>query len=332
MSKYLSYLLRHGAVKEGLDIDKEGFVKVTELLEFLVNNKSDIATMEQIKQIVDTDQKKRFLLINKENNFYIRASQGHSIVTVMEDAMVPIIDPNQYPEVIHGTFRKNLKSILDTGLSKMARNHIHFANGLSATSGIRKNTNVLIYINMDLALSEGIKFFISDNGVILTPGNESGILESKYFKKVCDTKGNDLLLPVEPNIPCAGCIVFHKINNITHVCLVGTHSGAYSFPKGKRNKEENLMICALRELEEETGINSNQIRKLDPTKYINEASSRNENNISIRLFITEIIDDNIILAPEDLEEIAICQFYPIENAMTLLNPKRKEVLSKALLL
>src|SRR3990170_1485258 len=142
MSKYLSYLLRHGAVKEGLDIDKEGFVKVTELLEFL---------------------------INKENNFYIRASQGHSIVTVMEDAMVPIIDPNQYPEVIHGTFRKNLKSILDTGLSKMARNHIHFANGLSATSGIRKNTNVLIYMNMDLALSEGIKFFISDNGVILTP-------------------------------------------------------------------------------------------------------------------------------------------------------------------
>ena len=53
MSKYLSYLLRHGAVKEGLDIDKEGFVKVTELLEFLINNKSDIITMEQIKQIVE---------------------------------------------------------------------------------------------------------------------------------------------------------------------------------------------------------------------------------------------------------------------------------------
>lgn len=75
----------------------------------------------------------------------------------------------------------------------MTRNHIHFASELpnkkSVISGARKNAEVFIYVNLDKALVDGIKFFKSANGVILSPGNHSGVLETKYFLKICRLDG-----------------------------------------------------------------------------------------------------------------------------------------------
>lgn len=76
----------------------------------------------------------------------------------------------------------------------MKRNHIHFSKGLSrdktVVSGIRQSAEIYIYIDWNLAIAGGIKFFRSVNGVILSPGNELGIIEPKYFLKVCDREGN----------------------------------------------------------------------------------------------------------------------------------------------
>lgn len=69
----------------------------------------------------------------------------------------------------------------------MNRNHIHLAKGTlqdkSVTSGLRQDVEVYIYINLKKALDEGLKFFESENGVILTRGDE-GFLLPKYFLKV----------------------------------------------------------------------------------------------------------------------------------------------------
>ena len=40
---------------------------------------------------------------------------------------------------------------------------------------------IKILINMELAINDGIKFYISENGVILTEGDENGLLLPKYF-------------------------------------------------------------------------------------------------------------------------------------------------------
>ena len=49
-------------------------------------------------------------------------------------------------------------------------------------SGARASTDVLVFINVPLAMSDGIQFFTSTNGVILTRGlGGSGILSPKYF-------------------------------------------------------------------------------------------------------------------------------------------------------
>lgn len=83
ISKNLSYLLRHGALKEGLNIDKAGFVLLDEILgkQWYKSRKVDVA---KIRHIVDTNEKKRFELKTEADEtgtpvLYIRATQGHSL-------------------------------------------------------------------------------------------------------------------------------------------------------------------------------------------------------------------------------------------------------------
>ncbi len=83
ISKNLSWLLRHGAIKEGLNMRKDGFVKLDEILakDFYKARKIGY---DKIKEIVDTNDKKRFVLQSEVNadgksEFWIRASQGHTI-------------------------------------------------------------------------------------------------------------------------------------------------------------------------------------------------------------------------------------------------------------
>jgi 2'-phosphotransferase len=51
-------------------------------------------------------------------------------------------------------------------------------------SGSRKNAQVFIYVDLARALADGIQFYKSANGVILSPGNANGVLEPKYFLRI----------------------------------------------------------------------------------------------------------------------------------------------------
>ena len=62
ISKSLSYLLRHGAVKEKLNIDQTGYININELLNHnrLKTNK---VTLDVIRRIVGNNEKKRFSIV-----------------------------------------------------------------------------------------------------------------------------------------------------------------------------------------------------------------------------------------------------------------------------
>jgi len=49
---------------------------------------------------------------------------------------------------------------------------------------MRNSSQILIFINLEKALAAGIKFYLSSNGVVLTPGNELGFLEPRFFERV----------------------------------------------------------------------------------------------------------------------------------------------------
>jgi 2'-phosphotransferase len=51
---------------------------------------------------------------------------------------------------------------------------------------MRHSAKILIYIDVQKALDAGIKFWLSENGVVLTEGDERGFLMQKFFEKVVD--------------------------------------------------------------------------------------------------------------------------------------------------
>ena len=66
----------------------------------------------------------------------------------------------------------------------MKRNHIHFAVGLPGDnqiiSGARHNCEVFIFIDIENAMNDGIKFFVSENNVVLSAGL-NGFISPIYF-------------------------------------------------------------------------------------------------------------------------------------------------------
>jgi 2'-phosphotransferase len=188
LSKTMSWLLRHKAKDLGLNMSNDGYVLLDDML--ALSNFRNI-TVDDIKHVVDTNDKQRFSLKEESNKLYIRANQGHSkqmsdLVSTGE-LLQKITKP--YSECIHGTTKKAYQSIKKHGLNRMNRMHIHFAIGLTdddkVISGFRKSSEVLIYIDMEKAMKDGIEFYLSDNKVILSEGIK-GIIEPKYFKQIVE--------------------------------------------------------------------------------------------------------------------------------------------------
>lgn len=136
-------------------------------------------------------------------NFLIRATQGHSIKSVDAAAFLEKLSlsaEDKLPStVVHGTYHSSWPAILESGgLCCMGRNHVHFATGPTlesvlpmhtdgtshtteglkslglddgrVISGMRRDAQVLVYINLRKALEAGCPFWRSENGVILSEG------------------------------------------------------------------------------------------------------------------------------------------------------------------
>ena len=114
-----------------------------------------------------------------------------------------IEDPSEFPTVVHGTDLKAWTNFIRfSGLKRMARTHIHFAKGLPGNkdviSGMRTLCEVIIQVDMALAIKDGYKFFKAKNDVILCAGlGDEGQLPPKYFSQVL-FRQKDKLVPVAP--------------------------------------------------------------------------------------------------------------------------------------
>ncbi|KAJ3729976.1 KptA family-domain-containing protein [Lentinula guzmanii] len=195
LSKTLSWLLRHGAQSEGLPMRPDGYVKVANLLEN-PKIKSQSLDLAGLQQIVNADLKHRYSLVCEDDVWWIKANQGHSIKAVKLD-LKPVLSIEDIPSrtAVHGTTKVAWQSISSQGLSKMTRNHIHLAQGVTGKnviSGMRKSCDIFIFINIPKALAAGTKFFLSDNGVVLTEGNDKGFLGPEFFLSVQNAKNEAL--------------------------------------------------------------------------------------------------------------------------------------------
>ena len=156
-SKQLSYLLRHNP--EELKMDSNGWVNVFSLL------KKVKMSFKELEDIVNTNDKKRFSF--NEDKTKIRANQGHSLKVDVE--LKSEIPPRF---LYHGTASKNINKIKEHGLMKMKRNHVHLSSDHDTAMDVAKrycknDTPYIFKINTYRMLNDGIKFYLSENGVWL---------------------------------------------------------------------------------------------------------------------------------------------------------------------
>ncbi|RVW76880.1 tRNA 2'-phosphotransferase 1 [Vitis vinifera] len=185
-------ILRHMASELNLNMRSDGYVRVQDLLKLNMKTFADIPlrshTIDDIREAVRKDNKQRFGLLEENGELLIRANQGHTVTIVESESLLkPILSAEEVTVCVHGSYKRNLESILESGLKHMKRLHVHFSCGLpmdgEVISGMRRDVNLLIFLDVRKALEDGMKLYISDNKVILTEGFD-GVVPVKYFEKI----------------------------------------------------------------------------------------------------------------------------------------------------
>ena len=205
VSKKLSSVLRHGIDREGLR-DCFGDDAYVPLKRVLALRKFRGVNMDQIRTVVEGNDKQRFSMAKRDGKWFIRANQGHSVAGVDAEKLLERIeiDANAPPIfALHGTYKAVWNDIAKTGgLLKMGRQHVHLAQGMpeegGVISGMRKSCQLVVRVNMTSAVHRGgLVFYRSANGVILTPGlGDAGLLPIEFFESVVDrATGKSYALP-----------------------------------------------------------------------------------------------------------------------------------------
>lgn len=192
LGRLLTRILRHMASELNLNMRSDGYIRVQDLLKLNMKTFANIPlrshTIDDIREAVRKDNKQRFSLLEENGELLIRANQGHTVTIVESESLLkPILSAEEVTVCVHGSYKRNLESILESGLKRMKRLHVHFSCGLpmdgEVISGMRRDVNLLIFLDVRKALEDGMKLYISDNKVILTEGFD-GVVPVKYFEKI----------------------------------------------------------------------------------------------------------------------------------------------------
>jgi putative RNA 2'-phosphotransferase len=149
LSKFASGALRHFPGDAGLSPDDSGWVEYDALVG-AVTNKYPWAERGHVDAVVATDPKGRF----ERRDSRIRAAYGHSIDVTLEttESAVP-------SRLYHGTARRNLDSILDTGLEPMGRQQVHLSatpEGARAVGRRHDDDPVLLVVDAEAMEADGV--------------------------------------------------------------------------------------------------------------------------------------------------------------------------------
>ncbi|KAJ6005930.1 hypothetical protein N7451_003874 [Penicillium sp. IBT 35674x] len=135
-------------------------------------------------------------------------------------------------------------------------------------------------------------------------------------------------LAYKTRVPVRGAIMLNQ--DMDEVVLVkGWKKGAnWSFPRGKINKGEKDLDCAIREVYEETGFdvrNANLVEDDDAVKYI-EISMREQH---MRLYVFRGVPRDAYFEPRTRKEISKIEWYKLSELPTLKKNKQDEGLAVA---
>jgi len=164
LSKFLSFLLRHGAEEFNLELDEQGFASFDEVWALVEKRYKGRFTLDDLEPVLEgkLDGKKRLVLEGDR----IRAVYGHNRKTTQIQ-----YDPAEPPAILyHGTNDRVLDKIRESGLLAMERQYVHLSVDLERAISVasrRTNDPVMLEIRALDAQAAGITFFQPDENHFL---------------------------------------------------------------------------------------------------------------------------------------------------------------------
>lgn len=165
-SKFMSWVLRHGAKEVELDMDDQGYVDVVQFLSLCCARRQGPDSFTELQEIVATSDKQRFGFT--ANNTRVRCNQGHSLEMYLDFAAYTPTGP-----LYHGTCVDVVESICRNGIQRMTRRYVHLSQDLPTAKQVGSrhtgpgNELVVFVINTRATQDLGHKFNVSDNHVVL---------------------------------------------------------------------------------------------------------------------------------------------------------------------
>lgn len=162
LSKFLSLVLRHQPETIHITLDENGWTDTQTLIE-KINQTEFSIDVHTLKYIVDSNSKKRFAF--NETFDKIRANQGHSV-----EVKLGYISQKPLRVLFHGTGQKSVNSILETGLQRRKRHHVHLSADIETAIkvGQRHGKPFVFEVLAEEMFSNNYEFYLSANGVWLT--------------------------------------------------------------------------------------------------------------------------------------------------------------------
>ncbi|XP_076916567.1 mRNA-decapping enzyme subunit 2-like [Bidens hawaiensis] len=180
-----------------------------------------------------------------------------------------------------------------------------------------------------LFLVEYAHWFYEDNSVENNPS-----LKSFTLKEFTSLMFNscDVLKPYVPHIddifkdftsykvrvPVTGAIILDQTYERC-VLVKGWKGTSWSFPRGKKNKDEEDDACAIREVLEETGFNVSKL--INKEEYIEMTFGPQR----VRLYIVGGVKDDTAFAPQTKKEISEIAWQRVDE----LQPANPDVISRS---
>lgn len=162
ISKFLSLILRHKPEALPINLDEQGWGDLDEIIEKMQRKGMEV-DQSIIESVVANNDKQRFRL--DLSNRRIRANQGHSID--IDLALEPSAPPK---ELFHGTATRFIDSIMEKGLIRGNRQHVHLSLdiGTATKVGSRHGKPTILKVDAGAMHQQGFVFYVSENGVWLT--------------------------------------------------------------------------------------------------------------------------------------------------------------------
>lgn len=120
-------------------------------------------TIEELNTIVSEDEKGRYEFSDDRNN--VRARYGHTV------PVNPDLTIGMPPNILyHGTAMHLISSIKEHGICRQKRNYVHLSltEEMATKVGSRHGKPVVIVIDAERMVKDGILFFQAKNGIWLT--------------------------------------------------------------------------------------------------------------------------------------------------------------------